>query len=250
LESGKNTRKKWRPPELEDQDWFPEWLRNYQTTFLATLDRITGLYAPVNLLIAKFSPAPQGVVDLASGSGQSALRSTRALRKGGAIILLTDKFPPKTRSKGIPYRTDPLDLTQSALPPADLYTMFNAFHHFDREHQVKICLKATNGGASLLIVEPLRPKTSIFIKVFLSTLIGPLLIAPFMRPFSWRWLVLTYFIPLGVLATWWDGMASVMRSLSEREWKELEEILESHDRRIEQGLLPTTMNELKYFVVR
>lgn len=248
--SGKNKRKNRRLPELEDQTWFPVWLRDYQTVFLATLDRLTGLYSPVNALIDRLSPVPKKIVDLASGSGESVVRSTRNLRRKGAELLLTDKFPFSARKAEVRYLSEPLDVKISEYPYADLYTMFNAFHHFDQEEREMIALKARAKGAVFLVVEPLQPELSVFLKVFFSTLIGPLIIAPFMRPFKLRWIILTYILPIGLLATWWDGMVSVLRSLNDREWNELENNLLKNGHRVEHGLVPTTMAELKFFLVR
>jgi len=247
---GKNKGKKLRLTELEDQPWFPNWLRDYQTAFLASLDGLIGLYAPVNDLLSRIQPKPKIVVDLASGSGRSAMRSTRELRSHGTELILTDKYPPGDEGLRMNYLNEPIDVTSSSFPKGDFYTMFNAFHHFEPKNRLPIIAKATSQGRGILIVEPLQPKLSIFVKVFLSTLLGPFILAPFMKPFRLRWLLLTYVIPLGVIATWLDGMASVWRSLGEREWEDLEKDCKQAGFKVEKGLLPTTMAELKYFMVR
>jgi len=248
LIDGKNKRKKWRPPELEDQTWFPTWLRAYQVAFLSTLDRITRLYLPVNKRLEGLNP--KQIVDLASGSGESAMTATTALRKSGTSVLLTDKFPSISESNEDGYTIVKLDVLKSELPAADLYIMFNAFHHFDSQERALIAKKASQNSSQFLIIEPLRPRIDVFLKVFPATLIGPFLLAPFMRPFSAKWLLLTYVIPLGVLATVWDGLASVVKSLSREEWNDLEKELISTGRAVEQGLLTSRMAKLKYFLVK
>ncbi|MCZ4408718.1 hypothetical protein O3Q51_07860 [Cryomorphaceae bacterium 1068] len=244
----KNKRKKWRPPELEDQTWFPSWLRAYQVAFLSTLDRITQLYLPVNKLLEELSP--NRIVDLASGSGESAVNATATLRKTGTTVLLTDKFPSISESSDDGHAIVELDVLKSELPDADLYIMFNAFHHFDSQERELIAKKASQNNSHLLIIEPLRPRVDVFFKVFLATFIGPFLLAPFMRPFSLKWLLLTYILPLGVLATMWDGLASVIKSLSREEWDDLEKGLTLSGRTVEQGLLTSRMAKLKYFLVK
>jgi SAM-dependent methyltransferase len=248
LRSGKNKRKKWRPAELEDQTWFPNWLRAYQMAFLSSLDRITQLYLPVNKLLENIDS--KRIVDLASGSGESAMNTTAELRKSGTKVLLTDKFPSERRAKGESHLIEKVDVLESELPDADLYIMFNAFHHFDSEERELIAKKASHNKGQFLIIEPLRPRVDVFFKVFLATFIGPFLLAPFMRPFSFKWLLLTYAFPLGVLATCWDGLASVVKSLSQEEWDDLETELTSSGRIVEQGLLPSRMAKLKYFLVK
>ena len=248
LIDGKNKRKKWRPPELEDQTWFPNWLRAYQVAFLSTLDRITRLYLPVHKRLEDLSP--KRIVDLASGSGESAMNATAALRKSGTSVLLTDKFPSISESNEEGHNIVELDVLKSELPAADLYIMFNAFHHFDSQERALIAKKASQNSSQFLIIEPLRPRIDVFLKVFPATFIGPFLLAPFMRPFSIKWLLLTYVIPLGVLATAWDGLASVVKSLSREEWDDLEKELISTERTVEQGLLTSRMAKLKYFLVK
>ncbi len=242
---GKNKRKKWRPAELEDQTWFPTWLRAYQVAFLSALDRISRLYLPVNKRLEDLNP--KRIVALASGSGESAMNATAALRKSGTSVLLTDKFPSISDGG---HTIVELDVLKSQLPPADLYIMFNAFHHFDSQERALIAKKAGQNGSQFLIIEPLRRRIDVFLKVFLATFIGPFLLAPFMRPFSIKWLLLTYLIPLGVLATAWDGLASVVKSLSREEWDDLEKELTLSGRTVEQGLLTSRMAKLKYFLVK
>lgn len=213
--------------------------------FLSTLDRITRLYFPVNKRLEDLSP--KRIVDLASGSGESAMHATATLRKSGTSVLLTDKFPSISDDG---HTIVELDVLASELPAADLYIMLNAFHHFDSQERVLIAKKAGQNSSQFLIIEPLRPRVDVFLKVFLATFIGPFLLAPFMRPFSVKWLLLTYIVPLGVLATAWDGLASVVKSLSRKEWDDLEKELTLSGRTVEQGLLTSRMAKLKYFLVK
>ncbi len=216
--------------------------------FLSTLDRITQLYLPVNNHLEELSP--KRIVDLASGSGESAMNATDALRKSGTSVLLTDKFPSISESTEDGYTIVELDVLTSELPSADLYLMFNAFHHFDHQQRGLIAKKACQNSSQFLIIEPLRPRVDVFLKVFLATFIGPFLLAPFMRPFSVKWILLTYVIPLGGLATAWDGLASVVKSLSQKEWDDLEKVLIARGQTVEQGLLTSRMAKLKYFLVK
>jgi len=217
-------------------------------SFLSTLDRITQLYLPVRRWLEKLDP--DSIVDLASGSGESAMSVTTSLRLSGTSLLLTDKFPSGTTSTYRHHRIEEVDVLKSEFPSADLYLMFNAFHHFDRKERLQIATKAAKSNAQFLIIEPLRPRVNVFFKVLLATLIGPFLLAPFMRPFSLKWLLLTYILPLGVLATMWDGLASVIKSLSQEEWSDLEVQLTASGRTVEQGLLHSRMTKLKYFLVK
>jgi len=217
-------------------------------TFLATLDRLSNLYGPVARMIE--AENPRTIIDLASGSGQSAIKATTTARSRGTSLTLTDKFPNESLVKSGLFQLSRLDLLTDELPPTEMYTIFNAFHHFDAKQRKEIALKAVKSGGSFLVIEPLRPRIDIFFKVFFATFIGPFLLAPFMRPFSFKWILLTYLFPIGVLTTCYDGLASVIKSLSFAEWNDLESELSRHGRKVEHGLLPSRFAKLKYFLVK
>jgi len=244
LVEGKHKTLKWRPPELEDQSWFPKVLREYQMAFLSCLDRVTNLYEPVNEVIARFQP--KKIVDIATGSGESALKATENVRKNGTEIVLSDKFPHGHLKE---FTIQEIDVLSNELPKGNLYTMFNAYHHFDESQRLEIALKASENESTFLVIELLRPHLIIFTKVLIATSIGPLLLAPFMRPFSWKWILFTYLIPIGILVTAWDGIASVIKSLSKDEWQNLQDELIARGKSVEQGLLSSQFTRLKYFLV-
>ncbi|MEM9050595.1 MAG: hypothetical protein AAGC47_00965 [Bacteroidota bacterium] len=219
-------------------------LREYQIAFLSCLDRVTNLYEPVNEVIARLEP--KKIVDIATGSGESAIKATEDVRKNGTEVVLTDKYPHEHLKE---FTIQEIDVLSNKLPEANLYTMFNAFHHFDESQRLNIALRATEKDSAFLVIEPLRPRITIFIKVLIATLIGPLLLAPFMRPFSWKWILFTYIIPIGILVTAWDGIASVIKSLNKDEWENLEDELTTQGKSVEQGLLSSQFTRLKYFIV-
>ncbi len=207
--------------EFEDQDWFPEVLRNYQTDYLGYLSELLNMYDAAKVKIESFrKPTDQMLVDLASGSGRPVILASENLRKKDVCIILSDKFPAlsiirrKALPKGVSYHEKSIDVLQDHFPKGDLYTMFNAFHHLNFRDQLALAQRIHEEGKTLLIFEPLQPNMSVFLKVFLITSIGPLLFAPFVKPFSWSRLLLTYLLPLGPLVTWWDGLVSVFRAPS------------------------------------
>jgi len=244
LVEGKHKRKKWRPLELEDQPWFPNFLRRYQMAYLSTVDRIVDLYEPAQDLIAKIEP--ETLVDLATGSGESVSNASKKINTPRFQLIFTDKFPAgESNEKEILE----LDVLKDEYPHADLYTIFNAFHHFNEEQRLHIASIATQNGKKLLVIEPLQPTLLTFSKVLIATSIGPILLTPFMRPFSWKWIAITYLIPIGILVTVWDGLASVIKSLGKDEWMHLENEMIQRGRTVEQGFLSSRTTTLKYFLV-
>jgi hypothetical protein len=163
----------------------------------------------------KDGKAPTTWVDLASGTGGPVPQLQRRwLRSADASRLIcTDRFPSE---EGVEY----LDLRSDAYPPADFYTLFNAFHHFTPEDQKEIMAKMST-GTHALIAEPLSRSVFTFVGIFLLTGLLHWIFAPFVRPWSWRRLLWTYPLPVMPIVTCWDGLVSVLRTPRRREMEAL-----------------------------
>lgn len=173
-----------------------------------------GIYAPVVPLIKEALERTGGtkVTDLGSGSGGpiNFLASQRVL--SNVHFLLTDRFPSHTdtASKQVVWHPSPVDALTSNAPGDGLLTLFNAFHHFTPEQQQK--LVQAHAARGLLVFEILQPNLITFLKILLTTTIGQLLLAPFVRPFRWVRLLFTYILPINLITIPWDGLVSVLRS--------------------------------------
>lgn len=239
--------------EFEDQPWFPATLRNYQTGFIGFLASHTGLYQAVPELLA--SAHPQCIVDLASGSGEPAVRATESLRKAGVRLLLTDKYPNAAQvrlhkeNNGVTYLPESLNLPKDDLPKGEVYTLFNAFHHFTPSEQLALIQKIHSSSGQLHIFEPLRKDWKTLLKVMASTLIGPLLLTPFIRPFTWSRLLWTYVLPVGIFVTFWDGAVSVLRALSEKDIANLQRRSREHGVSLTHEKLETKLAHITYLRV-
>ncbi len=209
-----------RIPELEDQGWFPAILRNYQTDFLGIAAKLIKLYEPLIPVLGRNASAKCAICDLCSGNGAAAIYATAGARKAGAKLILTDKFPNTNfqdyvQLNSVEYSKISVDILHDRLPKAETYTMFNGLHHFNERQieQVITKIKAQNGDA--LFIEPLQPNFAVLLKVMIATTLGALLFIPFIRPFRWYHFVFTYLIPIGIIATMWDGIASVINAYSQ-----------------------------------
>ncbi len=235
--------------EFEDQAWFPQVLRDYQTGFIAVMATALGAYgnAPQRLSGKNY----KHLVDLCSGAGLPAVKATELLRADGVRLTLTDKFPNREAQltmQGLEratYHSAPLDIETDVLPEADAYTCFNAFHHFNQTQQLALLRKISASGAELHVFEPLQPNAITFFKVLIATTLGPLIFSPFIRPFSWSRMLFTYVLPLGIFVTCWDGLVSVLRSLSAKECEQLvnaaaEESIKVRYEILSHRLAPTT----------
>lgn len=222
--------------ELEDQNWFPNWMRQYQVDFLGGVSRITNLYRPCAELLNSFEPGK--IVDLASGNGQSA--KILLNQRSGVIVEYTDKFPPESELK-----ISKLDLLNDELPQADLYTLLNGLHHFD-ENQIKKLIKRIPPNSHFLFIEPLGPRLGSFLKVGFSTLILPFFLVPFLKPFRWDRILITYLLPIGPLICFYDGAVSVIKSYSLRDLQNIALQSGTESNRIKAGNLRTMFTTFNF----
>jgi hypothetical protein len=231
-------KRKWKSflVELEDQNWFPNWMRQYQVDFLGGVSRITRLYGPCAELLNSFKP--KKIVDLASGNGQSA--KILLNQRSGVIVEYTDKFPPESELE-----VSKLDLLKDELPQADLYTLLNGLHHFD-ENQIRALITRVPPNGSFLFIEPIGPRLGSFIKVSLSTLILPFFLVPFLKPFRWDRLFITYLLPIGPLICFYDGIISVIKSYALKDLQNIALEISKESRPVQVGNLRSLFTTFNY----
>lgn len=208
--------------ELEDLPGFPSVLRRQQVEFIGWLVDRFEIYAAVAPLIAT-TLAQLGtnrITDLGAGSGGPIHFLLRDARLAHVNFLLTDRFPSHdetgdspdgtTGSDRMRWHPEPVDALAPQVPGDGPVTLFNAFHHFTPEQQRRL-LRA-HAGRGVLVFEVLQPSPLTFLKILVTTTLGQLLLAPFVRPFRWERLLFTYLVPLNLITISWDGLVSVLRS--------------------------------------
>lgn len=227
--------------ELEDQPWFPRVLRDAGTAFLELASRVSrhasGL-APV-LQNALAAAGENRIVDLCSGGAGPVADIVDVLARGGSEVhaTLSDFYPNagslarvSARSAGrIDWVPEPVDATRVPRELAGVRTLFNAFHHFRPEAARGILADATAAGRAIAIFEVVAREPV----AILGVLFAPLLFAlslPFMRPFRWLWVPLTYLVPVLPLFVLWDGVVSCLRVYSPDELRALVDSLEPRHR--------------------
>jgi hypothetical protein len=192
------------------------------------------------------------ILDLCSGGTGPWLRLREELKQAGfeVTIHLTDKYPnPKAVQKwaqaapeGIKYLTEPVDATK--VPPhlTGMRTLFEGFHHFKPEQARSILQDAIEKKVAIGIFEAsLRPPLGIPLLLLspLMTLVGYLLLTPFIRPRTFSRFLWTYLLPIVPLATCWDGIISLLRVYSLPELKKLTDPLQHQDYIWESGRVST-----------
>lgn len=208
--------------ELEDQNWFPTVLRNFQTEFIGYVVSRFQFYRAFILYLNQLNLVKKPLTDLCSGSGEPAI-SIFKQSKCFSNLLLTDKFPGTLFSNDavIQYETQPVDALQLKFEKDTYYTMFNAFHHFTDVEKKELIGKIQQSGASAFFAEVLEPTLFCVLKVFLMATVGCLILTPFIRPFSFKRLLFTYIIPVNIAGILFDGIVSVYKSRSEKQYRSL-----------------------------
>jgi len=208
--------------ELEDQPWFPQRLREFQTDYIGHLTARWAGYSGLLPLLNDPHCNAREQVDLCSGSGEPAIAVFRGVPQF-TNLTLTDLYPPAglTADTHVTYDPRPIDARHIEPRPNACYTMFNALHHFNDRDKVQLLHKLRAAGAEALLVEVLEPTVLCFGKALLASTLGVIVFTPFVRPFSFARLLLTYVIPINVITITWDGLVSVLHSRSEAQYRAL-----------------------------
>lgn len=222
--------------ELEDLAWFPAPVRDAATDFLRFAIAAGNAYAPAAPLLAaalRQSGAAR-IVDLCAGGGGPWPRLLPALAALGAApeVLLTDRYPNPAALDGLPaaalasgrlaYHPGPVDALAVPAELAGFRTLFTALHHFPPDAAAAILADAVRSRAPIAVFEA----TQRSLASILVTLPSPLLVllsTPFIRPFRWSRLLLTYLLPVVPLMVLWDGLVSCLRSYTVAELRALVE---------------------------
>ena len=224
--------------EFEDLPGCPSLLRAFAMDYLNFMESRLRLHRAIVPLLAEVfrRSGMRQAVDLCSGGGGPVAEVIQGLREQGLAIefVLTDKFP------GLKFGTRPhhgelycqqsIDATAVPASLKGVRTMFNAFHHFPPKAARAVLEDAVRTRQPIAIFEISERSLAMFAAVFLTPLYV-CAITPWLRPFSWLRLLLTYVAPAIPFLCWFDGMVSQCRAytidelvglaegLSDFEWK-------------------------------
>ncbi len=226
--------------EFEDQNWFPQFLRNYVTDFLQFLSNKAKVYEPVTEVIQNTleQSGTSKIIDLGSGGGGGLLWLGKELQKGNPElkIILTDLYPnieafkhTVQKSDVFDYQTNPVDAKNVPENLKGFRTMFLSFHHFRPKEARMILQNAVKSNEPIGIFEIQDRGIPSIIAMLLSPL-SVLFTTPFIRPFRFGRLIFTYLIPVVPLVVLWDGIVSCLRTYSVNEMKELVHSFENNNR--------------------
>lgn len=210
--------------EFEDFSWFPSNIRNYMTDFLRHSTIRMKLHGPMVRILtsAMEKTGTPKIVDLCSGGGGLLAAMQRDICRSGPSdisITFTDKYPNtdalaaicQERPGALRFEQASIDATAVPKRLKGIRTMFSAFHHFRPETAQRILFDAANSGQGIAIFEISRRSLLGFIPMILSP-IATWAMTPFIRPFNFRRMFFTYFIPAVPFFVMWDGIVSAFRT--------------------------------------
>lgn len=117
-------------------------------------------------------------------------------------------------------QAEPISATAVPDRLAGFRTMFTGLHHFPPAEAGAILADAARRRSGIGVFEITeRSMLSLVGMLFLPLFV--LLATPFIHPFRWSRLLLTYVLPLVPLAVWFDGAVSCLRSYTPDELLEL-----------------------------
>jgi len=232
--------------EFEDQPWFPSVIRDAGTAYLelmARLARIGEVMAPVLERALKRADQDQ-IIDLCSG-GSGPLPSALAViaDQGGRSVTatLTDLYPNRDAFERItrenPSITADFDSVDATAVPDSLKglrTLFSGLHHFRPAQAKKILANAVEDRAAIAIFESVARHPLALLGMLFVPLMAFILV-PFLRPFRWSWIPLTYLVPIIPFFVFWDGFVSCLRCYSPEELRAMTTDLTSDDYQWEIG---------------
>ncbi len=218
--------------ELEDQAWWPKFIRDGMTAYLSRIMAAFDMLAPLmpKLMEAAERSGAERIIDLCCGAGgPSALMASGLAERGSSLMVHgTDLYPNHAQltaaaeaSNGrLSYSSDPVDATDVPAHLTGLRTLFNGFHHMRPELARRVLEDAHDKRQPIAIFEVVDRRPANLIGLPAIPLLVALLL-PTIRPLDWRWLPLTYLLPIIPLAVAWDGFVSMMRIYQPDELREL-----------------------------
>ena len=242
--------------EIEDQDWCPRTVRDAITDYLQFALAATKPYAALIPILATAlqRAGTPNVLDLCSGAAGPWLWLHPVLAERGVSVsvCLTDKYPnmeafgrsSRLTHQAISYHPQPVDATRVPGELPGFRTMFTAFHHFRPEQACAVLADAVRKRQGIGIFEATQRRALALLLMLLVPLIV-LVVTPFIRPFRWSRLLLTYLIPLVPMVTLFDGLVSCLRTYSVEELRDLTARLDTNDYHWDIGTVKSKMAAIR-----
>lgn len=120
----------------------------------------------------------------------------------------------------IEYEEQPVSAADVPAQLAGFRTLFAAFHHFPPDTARAVLEDAVRRGRGIGVFEPIERSVPNMLGMLLTPIVC-LALTPFIRPFRWSRLVLTYLVPIVPLVILFDGVVSCLRTYTPDELRAL-----------------------------
>lgn len=230
--------------ELEDCDWLPRSIRNGGTDFLNFFFARIGYYQGVTPILFNFlhhELQAKKVLDLASGGGGGTLELLCQMRAAGSDteFVFSDRFPNRAGVERVEalsdphcsYLEEPVDALDGGGDQAGVRTMSGALHHFPPEQVAKILQAVIRRKEAFAFLDvaasslqrrlPWPVVAPIIMINMVMLFFITILLTPWIRPFRWTRLALTYLVPAIPFLIAWDGAVSALRAYQPEELLEI-----------------------------
>lgn len=161
------------------------------------------------------------------GGGLKALNESLRNSVPSLKIVLTDFYPNVKAFEYTTSLTGNREYVSRSIDARDVQqelkgsrTQFLSLHHFKPSDARLILRNAIDTNSSIAILEAQKRSVASVLAMLFSP-ISLFLVTPVIRPFSWRTMLFTYFIPLVPLFVLWDGVVSSLRTYSIQEMNQL-----------------------------
>ena len=218
--------KRYRIKELHESPRCPQCWRDGMTNFLTFFVIYTDVYRQAVPLAGNLlrQSGENTIIDLCSGNGLYMLRFLESLKKlapGRDVkVLLTDRYPSmssarkiaKLKNGDVEYFAESIDAIDALRKIPGIHVMFSAMHHFDEEELTVLLQTAADNGRPAAFFDYSRRNLPADLLPLLLVPLLIFLVAPLIRPFSWRQLFFIYVIPAIPFLVMVDGFISRLRS--------------------------------------
>lgn len=247
--------------EFQDLPWLPPMLRNTITDLLGMTIELAHLYHPIIPVLADAlkTTGDREILDLCSGGGGPLPGLRRKLAKEHGIeveVRLSDLYPnvegfgriAAREGDGVSYVTTSVDAKNVPPDLSGFRTMFSCMHHFQPAQAEAILRDAWTHRRGIGVFE-ISERSAAGMGPMLAAPLLPLLLTPWIRPFRWSRLALTYVVPVVSALFTFDGVVSNLRTYTPDELLALTRPLQRDDYRWSVGqarhpLLPTRVSYL------
>lgn len=237
--------------EFEDFSWFPGWLRDCMTRYIAAIHVALATKEQIANLVARAlaHSRERRVLDLCSGGSGPMLEVARFLETKHGLsdvsFTLSDLYPNRFQAAyvnglGNPrlrYALSPIDATHVPEEERGVRTMICSLHHMRPETAREILRDAQRRGAPFVAYElsDNSPPTALFWLAIPFAFLATFFLTPLVRPMTWQQLVFTYLVPVIPLFIAWDGAVSNARTYTVSDMEELVAPLRADGYRWELG---------------